>query len=36
MAPSDIYFKKVNPETGSLAGFRTRDPVTVAMRKGHS
>ena len=36
MAPSDIYFKKVNPETGSLAGFWTRDPVTVAMRKKHS
>jgi penicillin-binding protein 1A len=35
MAPPDIYFKKVNPETGSLAGFWTRDPVTVAMRKGH-
>jgi membrane peptidoglycan carboxypeptidase len=33
MAPPDIYFKKVNPETGSLAGFWTRDPVTVAMRK---
>ena len=36
MAPPDIYFKKVNPETGSLAGFWTRDPVTVAMRKKHS
>ncbi len=36
MAPPDIYFKKVNPETGSLAGFWTRNPVTVAMRKGHS
>ncbi|WP_319405126.1 PBP1A family penicillin-binding protein [uncultured Desulfosarcina sp.] len=35
MAPPDIYFKKVNPETGSLAGFWTRNPVTVAMRKGH-
>jgi penicillin-binding protein 1A len=36
MVPADIYFKKVNPETGSPAGFWTRDPVTVAMRKGHS
>ena len=36
MAPSDIYFKKVNPDTGSLAGFWTPDPVTVAMRKGNS
>jgi 1A family penicillin-binding protein len=36
MAPPDIYFKKVNPETGALAGFWTRDPVTVAMRKKHS
>lgn len=36
VAPPDIYFKKVNPETGSLAGFWTRDPVTVAMRKKHS
>ena len=33
MAPPDIYFKKVNPETGSVAGFWTRDPVSVAMRK---
>ena len=36
VAPPDIYFKKVNPETGSLAGFWTRDPVTVAMRKKQS
>ncbi len=36
MAPSDIYFKKVNPDTGSLAGFWTPDPVTVAMRNGNS
>jgi len=36
VAPPDIYFKKVNPETGSLAGFWTRDPITVAMRKKHS
>jgi len=35
MAPPDIYFKKVNPQTGSSAGFWTREPVTVAMRKGH-
>ena len=34
MAPPDIYFKKVNSETGSLAGFWTRDPVSVALRKG--
>jgi penicillin-binding protein 1A len=33
MAPADIYFKKVNPETGSAAGFWTRNPVSVAMRK---
>jgi 1A family penicillin-binding protein len=33
MAPSDIYFKKVNPETGSVAGFWTRNPISVAMRK---
>jgi penicillin-binding protein 1A len=36
VAPPDIYYKKVNPETGSLAGFWTRDPITVAMRKKHS
>ena len=36
VAPPDIYFKKVNPETGSLAGFWTRDPINVAMRKKHS
>jgi 1A family penicillin-binding protein len=34
MAPSDIYFKKVNPESGSMAGFWTRNPVSVALRKG--
>jgi penicillin-binding protein 1A len=34
--PPDIYFKKVNPETGSWAGFWTNDPETVALRKGHS
>jgi penicillin-binding protein 1A len=33
MAPPDIYFKKVNPDTGSAAGFWTRNPVSVAMRK---
>jgi penicillin-binding protein 1A len=33
MTPPDVYFKKVNPETGSVAGFWTRDPVSVAMRK---
>lgn len=33
MAPPDVYFKRVNPETGSVAGFWTRDPVSVAMRK---
>ncbi len=36
MAPTDIYFKKVNPETGSPAGFWTSDPVSVALRKGGS
>ena len=36
VAPPDIYFKKVNPETGSLAGVWTRDPVTVARRKKQS
>jgi 1A family penicillin-binding protein len=34
--PPDIYFKRVNPETGSWAGFWTQDPVSVALRKGHS
>ena len=34
MAPQDIYFKKVNPETGEMALFWTRDPVSVALRKG--
>ena len=32
LAPPDIYFKKVNPETGTWAGFWTRDPVGVALR----
>ena len=36
MAPPDIYFRKVNPETGSWAGFWTRNPISVALRKGHS
>ncbi len=36
MAPADIYFEKVNPETGSWAGFWTRNPVSVALRKGRS
>ena len=31
--PADITFKKVNPETGAWAGFWTRDPVTVALRR---
>jgi penicillin-binding protein 1A len=34
MAPPDIYFKKVNPHTGSSAGFWMRNPVSVALRKG--
>jgi 1A family penicillin-binding protein len=34
--PPDIYFKNVNPETGSWAGFWTKDPVRVALRKGQS
>jgi 1A family penicillin-binding protein len=33
MVPADITFKQVNPETGSWAGFWTREPVTVALRK---
>ncbi|BBO78634.1 penicillin-binding protein [Desulfosarcina widdelii] len=33
LVPPDIYIKKVNPETGSWAGFWTRDPVSVALRK---
>lgn len=33
LVPPDIYMKKVNPETGSWAGFWTRDPVSVALRK---
>ncbi len=36
MAPPDIYFKDVNPETGAWAGFWTRNPVSVALRKGAS
>lgn len=36
MAPPDIYFQKVNPETGSWAGFWTHNPVSVALRKGKS
>lgn len=35
MAPTDIIFKKVNPETGAMAGFWTSNPVSVALRKGH-
>ena len=34
--PGDIYFKKVNPENGSWAGFWTHDPISVALRKGRS
>jgi 1A family penicillin-binding protein len=34
--PGDIYFKKVNPENGSWAGFWTDDPIPVALRKGRS
>ena len=34
--PGDIYFKKVNPENGSQAGFWTDDPISVALRKGRS
>ena len=34
MAPPDIYFKNVNPETGTWAGFWTRDPISVALRRG--
>jgi len=33
LAPPDIYFKKVNSETGTWAGFWTREPVSVALRK---
>ena len=33
LVPPDIYIKKVNPETGSWAGFWTHDPVSVALRK---
>jgi penicillin-binding protein 1A len=36
LAPPNIYFKKVNPETGTWAGFWTRNPVSVALRKGDS
>lgn len=36
MVPSDIYFRKVNPANGSWAGFWTRDPVSVALRKERS
>lgn len=35
LVPPDIYFKKVNPETGLWAGFWTRDPVSVALRKNN-
>ena len=31
--PADITFEKVNPETGSRAGFWTQNPVRVALRK---
>jgi len=34
LVPPSIYVKKVNPETGSWAGFWTKDPVSVALRKG--
>ena len=34
--PGDIYFRKVNPENGSRAGFWTDDPISVALRKGQS
>ena len=33
MVPPDIYFKNVNPETGTWAGFWTRQPVSVALRR---
>jgi len=33
LVPPNIYFRKVNPETGSWAGFWTRDPVSVALKK---
>ncbi|MGD9308280.1 MAG: PBP1A family penicillin-binding protein [Desulfosarcina sp.] len=36
LAPPNIYFKKVNPETGTWAGFWTHNPVSVALRKGDS
>ena len=31
--PADIYFRNVNPDSGSWAGFWTRDPVRVALRR---
>ena len=34
LVPPDIRFKNVNPETGGWAGFWTRDPLSVALRKG--
>jgi penicillin-binding protein 1A len=32
--PPEIYFRKVDPETGTWAGPWTEQPVSVAMRKG--
>jgi penicillin-binding protein 1A len=34
LVPPDVYFKKVNPESGKWAGFWTHDPIPVALRKG--
>lgn len=31
--PADIYFKKVNPETGASVGFWNSNPISVALRK---
>ena len=33
LAPPDIHFKNVNPDTGRWAGFWTRAPISVALRK---
>jgi penicillin-binding protein 1A len=33
ITPPDIHFKNVNPQTGSWAGFWTKEPVAVALRK---
>jgi penicillin-binding protein 1A len=34
--PGDIYFKEVDPESGSWAGFWTDSPVSVALRRARS